>query len=784
MTDFTSANEATGQSDSRTTQKKLYGDDFPADFRLADGKAWKQWADAVIKQQDGVMRDKRLYWSRNRHFRQGRQWISSRDGRTWREIDADVHAVRQVLDVISPALDFRLGILGEQKPGFRVYPTGTGTEGREHAEAQQQVAEHYYNRRNGFRLLRDGFANAQTDGVGFLQVYIDKSEGPVRENVELVPPTDPRYLVLAAQGYTVRPDGNVEVPLNAADEPQEPGTEAVTYPAGDINHRVVLASEVTFDPEAKTINGPYDKAKWCIVRRVRDLKTARLETGDETLEADPATTTPGDPVLDTHDPSASATLGFQRGLPPFPTSRLRNREGVWDYLIYLAPNAGADVADGYWCHVVGDKKLDGADELPGKKIPLARLTDGSSDSEMFPRPIMSDWLPDQMAINAIYSKIIEQMRHAVGRLLSQKGALITESYSTIAGSVVEYTGSKPEFMTGPRVAPDHWQALQFAIRKLEDKTGWTDLARGRPQGEAGGLQDVSGRALLGTKELYERQFGPMLRAAAEGMSEWAVLVVDYARYLFTTPRLIPVAGRGDLAKQIEAGDLGTDSLVYVEPETLMPLPRALRNQMLYDMFEKGLISRQQYFQRAPYAELRDVHYGGLDQWTRAQMLNTTLEEKWEQVAALPNPYDPAGQGLAVWWQDDPSVHKTALAELILDERKPWGLRDLAAKRSAIYDQLQRAKGVDDLGNAISQPQPMLIPPVVLGVPDDFRMAMQPQPPQQPMPPEQPSPGGGPPGQGAVPPGGGGMAPIGGEGMGETAQPLGSFGAIEQASLTQ
>ena len=54
------------------------------------------------------MRDKRMYWTRNRHFRQGRQWISSRDGRTYRELEPMKNTLRMTLDLTSPALDFRL----------------------------------------------------------------------------------------------------------------------------------------------------------------------------------------------------------------------------------------------------------------------------------------------------------------------------------------------------------------------------------------------------------------------------------------------------------------------------------------------------------------------------------------------------------------------------------------------------------------------------------------------------------------------------------------------------
>ncbi len=767
------------ESKVRLEQKKLYGDEFPG--TTGDGKAWRAWIDARVREQEPVMRDKRLHWARHRHFRQGRQWITSRDGRTWRELDGDENRVRMVLDMIGPALDFRLGIISEQRPGFQTHPLGTGINGMETAEAQQRIAEFYYNKLNGLKLLRDAVAMAQTDGVAFLHVYVDKNAGPTQEDVRLIGPDDARYTMLAAQGYEQDENGMLMLPLSEEGKIAPPGSTVRRIPQGDIAVDIRLAHEVFFDPEAKTVNGPYARAKWCIVRRVRDLKTARLETGNTDLKSE-TTALLTDPVLDASDVTAAFTTnaGYQRGLPPFPASRFRRDEGVFDYLVYVAPHARAGLGKGWWCRVVGDQLVSKGSELPGSKIPLARITDGSSDNEMFPRPVMATWIPDQLTINAMVSKLVEHIRiFGTGRIATQKGAILTETYSNIVGSLLEYTGAAPQFMAGPSVSRDTWQTLQFFIKKLEDKTGWNDLARGQVTG-SGSFADVSGRALLGARELFERQFGPMIRAAAEGMSDWAVLAVDYARWLFETPRLIPIAGRGDLAKRIDADDLGEESVVYMDPETLTPLPRALRNQMLFDLLEKQLITPDEYRKRAPFAEIRDVHMGDVEQWERAQMVNTALEETWQQLAALPPEarYSPEAGGFAILWQDEPNVHKAALLQIALDERKPLDLRDLAMERWGYYDQLERAKTVNpQTGQASAVP-----PPMTRGIPADMAAQFQMPPPG--MPQQQPGGAGQPPGAGApgtmaspTPE----MSPVVTAASQQSAPPLGQFGTSEAAA---
>lgn len=210
--------------------------------------------------------------------------------------------------------------------------------------------------------------------------------------------------------------------------------------------------------------------------------------------------------------------------------------------------------------------------------------------------------------------------------------------------------------------------------------------------------------------MFERQFSNDIRAAAEGMSELAALWVDYSRWLYDEPRMIPFLGRGDLAKKIEGKDLGEESVVYVDAETMVLMPKSLRNQMLVDLVDRGWITLEEYKRRAPFADIRNVFMGDQPQWERAQWINTFIEEKWQELAEGEDfvlRFSP-GVGMPILWQDDPAIHKRALEELIYDEMKPLPLRDIAMERWGMYDQL-----------ALSQPQESeqgLIPGVPLGEP--------------------------------------------------------------------
>lgn len=792
--------------------QRKFGVDFP-DLANNNGADWRRWIESQRKKQEPIMRDKRLHWSRHRHFRNGHQWISTRDGRLWREPQSDVNDLRPVQNVIGPALDFRLGILSEQRPGFRHEPIGGGVSGRESAEAQQAVAEYYFYYLRAWLAFLDAWFHAQTDGVAFVHLFIDKTKGPSQEDLDLIPPDDPRFAGLKAQGYEVGQDGLLILPFQDEGVAAPPGSPSRMLYEGDICHRVLLAHEVLFSPEARSINGPMEpRARWALVRRMRDVAEARIETGDPTIESETTVTSQSD-ILDM---PIDRSMGWQRGLPPFPTRRQRIIDGVPEYLLWITPDQfEPGLEKGKWMRVVGNVIVESGDELPGGVIPLARFTDGSPDTDIFPRPSMSDWIGDQTAINALLGALLKHARYfAGGRILATKNTILEETYSNVVGSVVEYQGMKPDVFPATQANPDAWKLLDWMIKKLEDKTGWSDIARGQ-MSESGSAQDVSGRAVLASQQLFERTFGPAVRSAAEGATEWAHIVVRYAQWLFDEPRLIPaVGGRGDLAKKISSEHLGDRPVVYVDPETLMPMPRALKQQMLEDQLDKGRISQYTYQQRSTYAEVRDVAMGDTDQWARAQWINTLIEDNWEELSQMPPEERYAFAGFAVLWQDvyletprpqegavGPAsgipaqyrcVHKDALMDIILDERKPWPMRELCLDRWGVYDQLERS--INDPTGATPWPT------VVLGVPQDklalLMQGIQQQGGQEQIPAANPQAGNaalpspGPSGTGASPamqstsP----AADISGAGIpaavGQAPKPLGTFGNIERQAQNQ
>lgn len=764
-------------SDGKTRLRKYLGADFPGlPSDGATGDDWKNWIKGKLEKSAGSRQTRNLHYTRFDNFRAGRQWLSQRDSRGLREPQDSKNNLRPVLNLLGPALDFRLGILSEQRPGFAYQPVTSGSAGKETAEAQQAYVEYEFYRQRAWLTFLDILYWTQTHGVAFAEVYVDKTRGPEQERVHIIPQDDERYVSLAALGYEQGPEGLI-VPLDDSGNFSEPGSEIVTMNEGELFSRVILANEVMVDSEAKSINGPQDAARWFIKRRARDAANVRLETGDDELRGD--TTVDYDPNSESIDEQGSK---WQRGLPPFPSAKQKHmREIVWEYCVYMAKDANA-LPEGAWLRIVGNKVIEEAEALPGGVIPFARFTDGSSDPQFFKRPVISDWAPDQTSVNALLAQALQSARLGGGRVLARKNTLLEESFSKILGSVVEWSGDKPEFTQALRQSPDLMPMLIFMIREFEKKSMWNDMARGQVTGSdnsgSNSMQDVSGRALLGTKELFERSFGPMIRAAAEGVTEWANITLQLGKFTLTTPRMIPRVGRPDLAITLDGDKLGDENLVYCDPETMMPLPRALREQILLERLTQGIITQQEYQSRSPYADIRNLSMGESPQWERAKWVNTLLEERHDELSQISDPvelYAPEG-GMTILWQDTPVIHKRALMELILNERKPWTLRKMAQDRWGIYDQLERAQ---------ADPSNMLpIPWEVIGVPPDKMMMQQQAPMTESQPPMAAAPMPTEPTPAAIPtsptPD---LTPVNGPSAAsqDAAQPLGSYGDIERAA---
>ena len=598
----------------------MYGSEFPLLDAAPEEKDWAAWPRSLWSNlREGV--DLKLHLvERNRLMRKGIQWISSQGLGPWREPPKPRESTRAVDNMISPALDQRLQIVAEQRPGFRARPETQDQKNMKKAEAQQVALEYQYTQQEMSKITREACFWNGTDGVSFLHSYWNPDRGPWDEVLTPAQP-DP------ATG--------------------EDTFAAESKPLGDIETCVLRIEEVRVSPDASATKKP----NYWVIRKIMPSQQAVAEYGPGVLDGD---------KLQEHGLMIDSAIGMRTGIgSTLPDALYRDQPTVECFIVYCEKSEY--LKQGLTLKVVGNKVVAGPMPLLYGRVPVVRITDGSTDPNFYCQAIMDDWIDSQMRVNVLKSKWIDSIRvNAGGRFLGKENTLGTE---TLIGGMTSFISVKGPGsikdtiypMQGFSIGQDVKDLLEIEKKAFEDRTGWNDTSRGSFSA------DQSGRAILAIREQLERAFAPPVNAVAEAMTDWAKLTLDIMKWGYDYPRTLSVEGTGrpDLARAIGAEDIDGVANISIDPETLMPMPRALRLFLLDSLLQKGAITMDDYKRRLPFAFTKNLDSADNDQYARAQRVVQSIKE-----TGNPN-------AIPMLWQDDEAIHQDALdRELILPDELP------------------------------------------------------------------------------------------------------------------
>lgn len=594
----------------RLLASALYGSDFPAaktdDPTDADWASWAQTRWAALK--SSVEKHMHLV-ERNRLFRSGQQWVSSRGRGPWREPMKPVDSARVVYNMIDKALDQRLQISTDQRPGFHVEPTTYDPDEKRKAEARQLALEYQYDTQNMDEARQVADFWSQTDGVAFWHTFWDPDAGKWDERMGDVP-----------------------------DQKK---------PLGDLRTEVLRCEQVRVSSNATRLEDPY----YVIIRRVIPAMEAAYRYGLAGVNPNASTL----PVSSTGDGS-----GMNRWTLDQTTigegDRLRNQDTVEEFTVYVERQPDI-LPDGLQLIVIGDSVVWGPGPLLFKTIPVVPVRDGSTDPSYYPRPIMEQWIDHQVRINALVSAIVDSIRvNKGGRMITRPGAIVQETFVGGGTSVIEVNGAigslddviKP--VAGFSIGQDTKDQLELEIKAFENASGYNDQSRGQIAG------DASGRAILAAREQLERVFAPGVQAKARAFTKWAKIQIAGMAFGYDVPRDLGTVGNGrpDLARQLTKESFDGTADIKVEPETLMPMPRVYRQFMLDNLVDRGFITPQQYLRRIGQAITANLETPDEDQEARAMRIAEAIR--------LRHPVPE------MRWQDNEAIHQDVLErEIILQD---------------------------------------------------------------------------------------------------------------------
>ena len=589
--------------------KALYGSEFPLadESKASDQNAWVSWVRSLWdNRRESVVHHLHLV-ERNRLFRSGQQWISSQGLGPWREPARPRESARVVYNMLAPALDQRLQVMVDQRPGFAVTPMTQDPDDRRKAQAQQMALEYQFEQQQMPRKAREAAFWAQTDGIAFWHMFWDPDRGPWDEGLGELP--------------------------------------GQRKPMGDIGCQVLRVEQVRVSPNATSTEEP----RWVVMREIISKTEAAFRYGLSGLDG-----AEGQSGYN-QNPSYAGVDGIGSWVLSQTTigegQKLRDEDVTERFTVYLAPHPDV-LPDGLQCIVVGDQLTFGPAPLLWNTIPIVPVRDGSSDPSYFPRPVMEQWLDHQMRVNALLSKWVENIRvNAGGRFLTRPNSIATETFMGGVTSMIEVRGAGPMSesivpVQGFSVGNDVKEALALEKTAFEDASGWNAVSRGQVTGE-------SGRAIIASREQLERVFSPAVNALAQAYTDWCKVSMAGMAWGYDMPRSLGAVGKGrpDLARAISSADFDGQSDVKVEPATLMPMPMAFRLYLLDNWLATGVIDIKEYRRRQMFAVAKDIASPDEDQEARAKRVADAIR-MGEQPPEMR-------------WQDNEAIHQDVLEREIL-----------------------------------------------------------------------------------------------------------------------
>lgn len=583
--------------------------------------------------------------ARNRLFRNGQQWVSSKGREPWREPARPTESARVVHNIIGPALDQRIQVVSDQRPGFDVDPQAETPDEKRKAEGRQIGLEWQYDQQAMDRLEREAHYWAQTDGVSFWHVRWDDTRGPWDTRMGAVPDQAKPLGDLCTQTYRCE---QVRVSANAT------ATEPPYY---------VILRDVISETEAAYLYGASGVQE-------------RATTGDINSHGDT-------------DYSGTNADGIMPSWVLTQTivgegNRLNNVKTFERYIMYVDRHPDV-LPEGLQIVIVGSAVVWGPGELLFGVIPVIARRDGSTDPSYFPRPIMEQWIPPQMRINAALSLWVNSVRvNSGGRYLARPDAITRETFVGSGASILEVEGAGPLGdqilpVNGFLVGQDVKDLIAFDVKAIEDMSGYNDVSRGQ-------ISNETATAVASANEHIERVFAPTVDSAARSYEDWAKVNLAGMAWGYDVPRDLTAVGktRPDLARALSAKDFDGPSTVRVSAAKLIPMPKVYRMQILDNWLDRGIITREQYMRNVKFANFRQLASPDEDQEARAKRVADAIRMGQPLPPPPPIPGDPnvppeiaaqapmmAAQPLALRWQTNEAIEQDVLErEILLQDDLP------------------------------------------------------------------------------------------------------------------
>lgn len=578
-------------------------------------------------EQDSAAWERFHRWAYQIRFVDGDQWLITTDGRTYFNPPAPDGTVRVVNNLSRKAAEYRIAKLTETRPIGKILPHSNEVDDADRAEAGQQLVRHLEKALNITELYDEALWWDTICGCGFMYVGWELETGEfvkakkARMKLDEMGIPQVEFYFCDAEGNEVDPEGAFE------------------YRLGEVDVRVI-------PPWAIRVSDPLetdpDRQRYWIWSQLMEVSEIKRRFGALANEISGGAE---------HTQYAYYENLVVGGSPLHFRRPAREKEFEPKALVksYFEKKS-AEYPHGRYI-VVCDDVLLHYGTLPYGDIPFVQIRTNHRPHDFYGKAVVEDWIPVQKRINQLESHAIEYIRlFAKGGLAAEYGTLIEESWNDSYGSVLYYSGERPQPMAWGSLPSDVWQSLNRAYENFDRIAGWADVARGDVPGQV-----KAARAITELKRSNDTPLGKALQKFDIAVERLTRKLIERAQWGYAEERWIQVLGADvpHMVKSISAESLPVEFSVEIESDSMMRLSYPAKLELLFELADRQWISQQSAMRLLNFGDWE--HQSG--QWNRDYG-----RARWKMERLLQG--EPVGVD---WWETD-AIHMLAIEERLKDPR--------------------------------------------------------------------------------------------------------------------
>ena len=641
---------------------------------------------------DALRRYKRA--SYNLLFADGRQHIDwNLREKSWRDAPTPEGRIRTTMNYIRPILRARVQRHMSSPLSWRAVPQSNSHEARDRAAVATNVVDGRWNGSEMDAKVRSALWLAYSSGVAYLKQFWNSDLGNLVPATVILPHPATRELT----EYQVDPDGQPLVDPETGD-PLDDTEAAFTYRTGDTDSAVRSIFNIRVNPDAFGLL-PSQGFRWLIDSEVVPISVVKEKYGEvaknvETVDG-VAQLKQFENLIRSVGQRASVRTGNSlmtaRGSTRLPDAELTLLSEYWESPSDLLP-------EGRLIVVAGKEQIEDS-VLPQGFVPHVPIYDETRPFDAYGRSTIDDLIDPQKVINKQWSLILEEQAvNGIGQWamfdlpgLSEQITNVTAGHIKVpmqSAMANRKIGDIVQRVPPAHVSNDRWRLIDQAKMAIFDIGAFHEVSRGQiPPGLDSGV------AIQRLQESEVGQISDSVKTLKASLLSWGTQTLGIARWGYgeNEERWIPVErpDLGFLMESISGTDLPDPDTITLDLEGFKPRSQAAFNAEIRDAIDKQWIDPRQGLKLMDLGRgIEGAFESENRHWARARGENLAIERGEAEIIQAPegtplegrpallHPED--GSPYLLPMNDEHDTHIAIHEEIMLDDTKPWPVRQLVA----------------------------------------------------------------------------------------------------------